>query len=98
MTPAANSPESRMHSEARNFEFLQWIRLWLRAKVAASREKGVDLLSLLDEGLDIVHSGSIGFAPQDLEQAGMGPNGREELRVHFMGLQGASSPLPAYLV
>lgn len=99
MTPsAAIGPESRMHSEARSFEFLQWIRLWLRSRVAASREKGVDLLSLLDEGLDISHSGSIAFAPQDVDRATMGSSGREELRVHFMGLQGASSPLPAYLV
>lgn len=95
-TPAR--PEARMHTEARSFEFLQWVRLWLRKRVAESREKGVDLLSLLDEGLDISHSGSIGFAPQDVDKAGMGANGREELRVHFMGLQGASSPLPAYLV
>lgn len=91
-------PEARMFPKAREFEFLQWVRLWLRDRLAQGQEKGVDLLALLDEGLDIAHSGSIAFAPQDVASAGDGPNGRAELRVHFMGLQGASSPLPAYLV
>ena len=87
----------RLRTRARDFEFAQWIRLWLREKIQ-SDHRGGDALQRLDDGLDVHHSGSLGFAPQDIDAAGASPEGEEELRVHFMGLQGASSPLPAYLV
>lgn len=92
-----NLVETRIIPEAKRFEFLQWVRLWLRQKIRSDRGQ-LDSFSHLDEGLDIRHSGSISFAPQDLASAGVSPSGRVELRVHFMGLQGASSPLPAYMV
>lgn len=91
-------PADRLRDEARAFEFLQWIRLWIRERLASADGSGKDVLQLLDEGLDIHHSGSLAFAPQDIAAAGTSTSGREELLVHFMGLQGASSPLPSYLV
>jgi predicted component of type VI protein secretion system len=94
----ARTPFERLHEEARAFEFLQWIRLWIRTRLVSGDGLGQDILQLLDEGLDIHHSGSLAFAPQDVASAGTSPSGREELLVHFMGLQGASSPLPSYLV
>jgi type VI secretion system ImpH/TssG family protein len=92
-----SSPAQRIRQEPRAFSFPQWIRIWLREHM---KEIGTttDLLSLLDDGLDIHHSGSIGFAPQDISELAKSPTGRDELRVHFMGLQGASSPLPAYMI
>jgi len=96
MTP--RPPLDRLREEARAFEFLQWIRLWIRGRLVSGEGTGQDILQLLDEGLDIHHSGSLAFAPQDVASAGTSAAGREELLVHFMGLQGASSPLPSYLV
>ena len=96
MTP--RPPLERLRDEARAFEFLQWIRLWIRDRLVSGDGMGQDILQLLDEGLDIHHSGSLAFAPQDVASAGTSPAGREELLVHFLGLQGASSPLPSYLV
>lgn len=96
MTPLL--PSDRLRDEARAFEFLQWIRLWIRERLVSANGSGQDVLQLLDEGLDIHHSGSLAFAPQDIASAGTSTSGREELLVHFMGLQGASSPLPSYLV
>ncbi len=90
------APAQRFREEPRAFSFPQWIRLWLRERLR-EEEAPHDLLSLLDDGLDIVHSGSITFAPQDIADLRSSSNGRDELHVHFMGLQGASSPLPAYL-
>lgn len=90
-------PAIRFRQEPREFSFPQWVRIWLRQRLA-EQGRSHDLLSLLDDGLDIHHSGSIGFAPQDIAGLGTSPAGREELRVHFMGLQGASSPLPAYMI
>lgn len=94
MTPA---PAQRFRQDPRAFSFPQWIRIWLREHL---KEIGTatDLLSLMDDGLDIHHSGSISFAPQDIAELRESPTGRDELRVHFMGLQGASSPLPAYMI
>ncbi|HXP90889.1 MAG TPA: type VI secretion system baseplate subunit TssG [Fibrobacteria bacterium] len=97
MTPP-RPPMERLGDEARAFEFLQWIRLWMRTRLVSGDGTGQDILQLLDEGLDIHHSGSLAFAPQDIASAGKSPAGREELLVHFLGLQGASSPLPSYLV
>ena len=91
-------PSDRLRGEARAFEFLQWIRLWIRQRLDSGSGSDRDILQLLDEGLDIHHSGSLAFAPQDIDSAGSSASGREELLVHFMGLQGASSPLPSYLV
>lgn len=91
------APSIRFRQEPKEFSFPQWIRIWLRERLKAEGGSH-DLLSLLDDGLDIRHSGSIGFAPQDIANLGTSHAGREELRVHFMGLQGASSPLPSYLV
>ena len=91
-------PLDRLRDEARAFEFLQWIRLWIRTRRSSKDGAGQDVLQLLDEGLDIHHSGSLAFAPQDISSAGISASGREELQVHFLGLQGASSPLPSYLV
>lgn len=93
MTP----PAIRFRQDPRSFSFPQWIRIWLRERLK-EHGRSPDLLSILDDGLDIHHSGSIGFAPQDISGLVTSPTGREELRVHFMGLQGASSPLPAYMV
>lgn len=89
-------PAQRFRQEPRAFAFPQWVRIWLRERL--KEQGGADLLSLLDDGLDIHHSGSISFAPQDIAELRVSPTGREELRVHFMGLQGASSPLPAYMI
>jgi len=93
----STAPSIRFRQEPREFSFPQWIRIWLRERLKAEGGSH-DLLSLLDDGLDIRHSGSIGFAPQDIADLGTSHAGREELRVHFMGLQGASSPLPSYLI
>lgn len=92
-----NPPSIRFREEPRAFSFAQWVRIWLRQRLG-EQGRSPDLLSILDDGLDIHHSGSIGFAPQDIAGLGTSPSGREELRVHFMGLQGATSPLPAYMI
>lgn len=92
-----NGPaESRALADARMTAFDQWIRLWLRsrAREASSRD---DILALMASGLRMSHSGSLGFAPQDIASVGKDPGGRDSLKLHFMGLRGASSPLPAYL-
>ena len=90
-------PSDRIRQEPRAFSFAQWVRIWLRDHLTEAGT-ATDLLSLMDDGLDIHHSGSIGFAPQDISDLRKSPNGHDELRVHFMGLQGASSPLPAYMI
>ncbi len=92
---ADSSPSFR--ENPRLFGFSQWLRIWIRQKLQEPG-RAMDLLSLLDEGLDIHHSGSIAFAPQDIADLRTSSQGREELRVHFMGLQGTSSPLVSYLV
>jgi type VI secretion system ImpH/TssG family protein len=94
----AHPPQEHLLERANEFEFRQWIRLWLREHLAKARENGPDLAALLEEGLEIFHSGSMLFASQDIAQARRLPSGRDELRVHFMGLLGASSPLPSHLV
>lgn len=88
--------ESRALADARNIAFDQWIRLWLRSKVrdASSRD---DMLALMAAGLRMVHSGSLGFAPQDIASCAKDRRHRDSLKLQFMGLRGASSPLPAYL-
>jgi len=91
------APETRFRQDPRAFSFAQWLRIWLRGRLK-DQGRAPDLLSLLDDGLDIHHSGSIGFAPQDIHDLRTSASGREELRVHFMGLQGASSPLPSYMI
>jgi predicted component of type VI protein secretion system len=57
----------------------------------------MDPLDALESDLDIVHSGTFSFPPQDIRSCDAGPSGKDELVVHFMGLQGGTSPLPSYL-
>lgn len=93
-----NDIHGRLRDDARDFEFVQWIRLWLREKARDSDAAGLGVLDRLEDGLAIHHSGSLGFAPQDIHSFRESDTGREELLVHFLGLQGASSPLPSFLV
>ncbi|MCB9495716.1 MAG: type VI secretion system baseplate subunit TssG [Fibrobacteria bacterium] len=82
---------------SREFEFAQWIRLWLRECQVEGRSAH-DLLTLLEESLRLAHSGSLGFAPQDIaEFRPSSEGGKAALSLHFLGLKGASSPLPGYL-
>lgn len=85
--------------DAREYAFEQWVRLWLRRRIAGLAPGDADgILALLEDGIRPESSGSFAFPAQDIADAEI-PDGRTaRLRLHFLGLTGASSPLPSFLV
>lgn len=81
--------------EARRYGFLQWLRLWSRSRF--DRGRRVDLQGLMEDGLDIRNAGGMSFPTGDLARAEVRGE-KVLLEVHFMGLNGSVSPLPAYFL
>jgi type VI secretion system ImpH/TssG family protein len=87
--------KDRLLSQAEHFDFLQWLRLWLRMQV---RMNAAPLLDRIDDCVDIQNAGRNGFPASDLDRGEQGPGGKARLFVNFMGLSGSASPLPSYFL
>lgn len=95
----SRTPAIRPIEDAREYAFEQWVRLWLRERIAALGSASSDgILSLLEDGIRPESSGSFSFPPQDIAGADASDGEAVRLRLHFLGLTGASSPLPSFLV
>lgn len=87
--------KGRLLSQAERFNYLQWLRLWLRMQ---EHTNAAPLLDRIDNCIDIRNTGCNGFPTSDLERGEEDLGGKARLFVNFMGLSGSASPLPSYFL
>ncbi len=87
--------KDRLFAQANRFDFIQWLRLWLRMQTCTDFDP---LLERIDECVDICNSGRNWFPASDLESGDECFGSKARLFVNFMGLSGSASPLPSYFL
>lgn len=80
-----------LNSQAVHFSFFQWVRIWLEHELRENPGRYADLNEVMQE-LQCQSTDSLGFPAGDIAEA-PSPN---FLILNFMGLYGASSPLPSF--